>query len=183
MSAVAWAVGLVAAQRLAELALSRRNARRLLDAGAVEVGRGHYPAIVAIHVAWLAAMLVLIPADEPIRWPIAIFYILVQPLRLWAIASLGPRWTTRIVVMPGAALVTRGPYRWLRHPNYLLVAAEIALLPLAFGAWTLAFVFSVFNAIALAWRILTEQAALAEAAASHANVYGVVNGFERESAP
>ena len=181
MSAVAWVVGLVAAQRLAELALARRNTRRLLAAGGVETGAGHYPLIVALHAGWLAALIVLVPADEPVRWPFLTLYMLLQPIRLWIIASLGQRWTTRIIVLPGAAPVTRGPYRWLRHPNYAIVIAEIALLPLSFGAWAIATIFSVLNTLLLGWRIRIENAALAGAQASHANVYGVESAFERES--
>ena len=183
MSAVGWAVALVAAQRLAELAFSHRNTRRLRAAGAIEVGSRHHPVIVALHVCWLTALIVLVPADTPVRWSFATPYILLQPVRLWIIASLGPRWTTRVILMPGAPRVKRGPYRWFRHPNYAVVAAEIALLPLAFGAWRMALLFSVLNALLLAHRIRIENAALASARAGHANVYGVPSAFERESGP
>lgn len=163
MSAVAWTVGLVAAQRLAELVLAQRNTRRLLAAGGVEAGAIHYPLIVALHAGWLAALTILVPADTPVRWTFLTLYILLQPIRLWIIASLGRRWTTRIIVIPGAALVTRGPYRWLRHPNYAVVIAEIALLPLSFGAWQVAAIVSVLNGLLLGWRIRVENAALAGA--------------------
>lgn len=181
MSAIAWAVGLVALQRIAELALARRNTRRLLAAGGIEVGAGHYPLIVALHAAWLAALLVLVPADTPVRWLFLTLYMMLQPIRLWIIASLGQRWTTRIIVLPDAAPVTRGPYSWLRHPNYAVVIAEIALLPLSFGAWGIAATFSALDAALLAWRIRVENAALIGIRSGHANVYGAESAFERES--
>ena len=152
---------LVALQRLAELTYARRNPRRLLAAGGAEHGAGHYPLLVALHAAWLAAIFLLVPADAAINpWLLALF-LLLQAGRLWVIASLGRFWTTRIVTLPGARLVRSGPYRLCRHPNYLIVAGEIALLPLAFGAWGLALVFSLLNAAILTWRIRIEAAALA----------------------
>lgn len=152
---------LVALQRLGELLYARRNARGLLAAGGFEVGQRQYPLIVALHAAWLLALFVLVPSDAPVSWPLLGAYGLLQIARLWVMASLGERWTTRIVVLPDRPLVARGPYRWLRHPNYLIVAAEIALLPAAFGAWDLAVIFSLLNAALLAWRIRTEDRALA----------------------
>ena len=152
---------LVALQRLAELALARRNTRRLLAAGAVEHGAERYPWLVLLHTAWLASLFLLVPADAPIFWPLIGLFVLLQAARLWVIASLGPFWTTRIVTLPSAPLVRHGPYRWLKHPNYLVVAAEIAVLPLAFGAWKLALAFSLLNAALLADRIAAEEQALA----------------------
>lgn len=160
MSAVAIVVGLVAAQRLAETAYAARNTRALLRRGAVEVGRGHYPLIVLLHVAWLAALLVFVPAEASVSWPWLALFAALQGVRLWVIASLGPYWTTRIVTLPGAPLVRRGPYRWVRHPNYLVVAGEIAVLPLVFGAWRIALVFSLLDAAMLAWRIRVEAQAI-----------------------
>lgn len=153
-------VALVAAQRLAELAWARRNQKRLLAQGAVEAGRRHYPLLVAFHAAWLVALALLVPADASISmfW-LAVFGVL-QGLRLWVIASLGPYWTTRIISLPGAPLRRRGPYRLLRHPNYAVVAAEVPVLPLAFGAWGLALVFGLAHLPLLAWRIRVEEAAL-----------------------
>ena len=160
MSPVLVVVLLVAAQRLGELAVAQRNTARLLAQGAVEHGRGHYPLIVLLHAAWLLTLPVVVPAGRwPDPWLLGLF-ILLQPLRLWVIASLGRRWTTRIIVLPGAPPVRSGPYRWLRHPNYLIVVAEIALLPLAFGAWGHALVFSILNAAMLAWRIRVEETVL-----------------------
>ena len=152
---------LVALQRLAELGYARRNARRLLAAGGVEHGAGHYPLFVALHGAWLAALFVLVPAEAPADWGLLGLYGLLQLGRLWAIASLGGRWTTRVIVVPGAPLVTRGPYRFLRHPNYLVVALEIPVLPLAFGAWQIALGFGLANLALLARRIRIEERALA----------------------
>ena len=152
---------LVALQRLAELGYARRNAQRLLAAGGVEHGAGHYPLFVALHGAWLAALFVLVPADAPANWGLLGLYGLLQLGRLWVIASLGRRWTTRVIVVPGAPLVTRGPYRFLRHPNYLVVALEIPVLPLAFGAWQIALGFGLANLALLAHRIRVEERALA----------------------
>lgn len=157
-----WAVLFgVAGLRLVELAHARRNTMRLLAAGAVEVGAGHYPLMVGLHAAWLAAMALAIPADAPPRpWLLGVFALLLAA-RLWVITSLGPNWTTRILTLPGRPLVRRGPYRFVRHPNYLVVTGEIAVLPLAFGAWRLAAVFSLLNGLLLAWRIRREDQALA----------------------
>ncbi|MCA3749150.1 MAG: hypothetical protein IN808_08445 [Rubrobacter sp.] len=160
---VALGVGLVALQRLLELALSRRNERRLRARGAVERGRGHYPAIVAVHVLWLAGTLVegLLRPGLPPWWPAALAaFLLAQPLRYWAILSLGERWSTRVLVIPGERLVRRGPYRYLRHPNYLAVVIEIFAFPMIFGAWVVAVVFSVLNALVLYVRIREEERAL-----------------------
>lgn len=149
----------VTLQRLAELAIARRNTRRLLARGAYQVGAGHYPLIVALHGAWLAGLWWL-ALGRPLIWPFAAAYFLLQPLRLWVLASLGRRWTTRIIILPGAPLVRSGPFRLLRHPNYAIVVAEIALLPLAFGLWEMAVVFSLLNAAILAIRIRAEERAL-----------------------
>lgn len=149
MSPVLVVVLLVAVQRLAELAVARRNTARLLAQGAVEHGAGHYPLIVLLHAAWLVSLPMVVPVDRwPDPWLLGLF-VLLQPLRVWAIASLGGRWTTRVIVLPGVLPVRSGPYRWLSHPNYLIVATEILLLPLAFGAWRHALAFSLLNAIVL----------------------------------
>ncbi|WP_309662713.1 isoprenylcysteine carboxylmethyltransferase family protein [Sphingomonas sp.] len=153
-------LAVVTVQRLAELWLSNRNTRRLLDQGAVEVGRSHYPLLVAVHVAWLAVLWWLAPG-QPINWPLVVLFLLLQLARLWVIATLGPRWTTRIIVLPAAPLVRAGPYRFVDHPNYLIVALEIAILPMAFGLVAWAILFSVLNAIILTIRIRAENKALA----------------------
>lgn len=154
-------VALVALERLAELWQARRNTRALLGAGGVEVGRGHYPLIVGLHAAWLLAILLAVPREAGVSVPLLIAFAVLQGLRLWVLMSLGRFWTTRVITLPGAPLVRRGPYRYLRHPNYLVVAAEIAVLPLAFGAWAVATVFSALNAALLTWRISMEDQALA----------------------
>ena len=153
---------LVAVQRLLEMAYAQRNARRLLAEGGVEFGARHYPLFILLHGAWLAALFLLVPEEAPVSWPLLGLYLLLQVGRYWVIASLGRFWTTRVITLPGTALVRRGPYRWFRHPNYLILAAEVAVLPLAFGAWQIALVFSLANAALLAQRIRVENAALAE---------------------
>lgn len=154
-------LGLVVLQRLAELALARRNTSRLLAQGATEAGRNHYPLIVALHAGWVVALALFVPPEAPASWPLLGVFLALQAARIWVIASLGRYWTTRIITLPGAPLVRRGPYRWLRHPNYLIVALEIAVLPLAFGAVWIAAIFSVLNATLLWHRIGVESAALA----------------------
>ena len=161
-------VVLVAVQRLLELALSRRNERRLLARGAVERGSGHYPVMVAVHTLWLASTLVegLVRGPEiPAWWPVPLAaFLLVQPLRYWAILSLEENWNTRVLVVPGGKLVRSGPYRYFPHPNYVVVAVEILTFPLIFGAWITAIVFSLLNAALLYVRIKTENRALRELA-------------------
>lgn len=150
----------VTLQRLAELVLSTRNTRALLARGAYEVGAEHYPLMVLLHTAWLSGLWVL-ARDLQANGVLVMLYGLLQLFRLWVIASLGDRWTTRIIVLPKAPLVRRGPYRFLNHPNYFVVAAEIALLPLVFGLLEYAVVFSILNGILLLWRIRAEDHALA----------------------
>ncbi|MEE9196270.1 MAG: isoprenylcysteine carboxylmethyltransferase family protein [Alphaproteobacteria bacterium] len=158
-----WALlGLVVLQRLGELIYAHRNTTRLLAQGGRERGARHYPLIVLLHLAWLAAMAALVPAETPPLWPWLALFFLLQAGRLWVLASLGPYWTTRIITLANAPLVRHGPYRFLKHPNYLVVALEIAVLPLAFGAWQIALVFSLLNALLLAHRIRIEDSALAE---------------------
>jgi methyltransferase len=157
---------LVVAQRLTELVLARANTAQLLAQGAIEIDAGGYPFLVALHAAWLLAIAATVPAASRPSWPLLCVFGLLQLARIWVIASLGRRWTTRIIVLPGAPLVRTGPYRWCRHPNYLVVAAEIAVLPLAFGAVALALAFSAINLLLLARRIALEERALAIANAN-----------------
>ena len=159
-------LALVTLQRLGELALARRNTARLREAGAVEVGAEHYPLVVAVHAAWLAGLWLLAPSIAPSLPWLAAFAVL-QVLRVWVLASLGRRWTTRILVLPGAPLVRRGPYRLMAHPNYAIVVGEIAVLPIAFGLYGYALVFSLLNAAILAIRIKAETDALARFAGRH----------------
>ncbi|HEY8617857.1 isoprenylcysteine carboxyl methyltransferase family protein [Phenylobacterium sp.] len=155
----------VTLQRLGELALAQRNTRRLLARGGVESGASHYPLIVGLHAAWLVGLWWL-AWDRPasLAW-LAAFAVL-QALRVWVIATLGERWTTRIITLPGESLVAKGPFRLLPHPNYAVVVAEIAVLPLVFGLPAYAAAFSALNATVLWVRIRTEDAALREASAS-----------------
>mgnify|MGYP006426691749 CR=1 FL=1 len=154
---------LVALQRLGELVYARRNDRRLRAAGGVEHGARHYPLLVGLHTAWLVALVATVPAGAQIlAVPLAAFLML-QGLRVWTLVSLGRFWTTRVIVVPGSERVRSGPYRILRHPNYLIVALEIPILPLVFGAWPLAIGFGLVNLAVLAWRIRVEERALAAA--------------------
>ena len=144
-------LALVTLQRLAELHLATRNTRRLLAQGAVEYGASHYPLVVALHGLWLAALWWLAPG-RPVDVVLLTLFLVLQVGRLWVIGTLGERWTTRIIVKPGAPLVRRGPYRFMNHPNYLIVVLEIAVLPLVFGLWQLALVFSLLYAAILDFR-------------------------------
>ena len=154
-------LGLVVLQRLGELAVAARNTRDLRAAGAIELDAGGYPLFVLLHAAWLVSLAVLVPASTAPSWPLLAVFAALQLGRLWVIASLGRYWTTRIIVPPDRPPVSRGPYRFLRHPNYLIVVAEIALLPLAFGAVGIAAVFSTANLALLARRVMIEERALA----------------------
>ena len=162
MTAAALLLLLVTLQRLGELFHARRNTRRLLAEGAVEIGAGHYPLLVLLHASWLGALWIrIVSGHAEFIWPAAALYLVVECARVWVMASLGRYWTTRILVPRAAPLVRCGPYRFLRHPNYWVVAAEIALLPLALGSWPIAVVFSLANAAMLAWRIRIEEATMA----------------------
>jgi methyltransferase len=152
-------LSLVTIQRLAELLIARRNTVALLARGAHEVGAAHYPLIVLVHAAWLASLWLFAPG-RPIIWPLIALVALLQVGRLWVLATLGTRWTTRIIILPGAPLVASGPFRFLRHPNYAVVVGEIGVLPLAFGLWEIALLFSLANALVLSVRIRAENRAL-----------------------
>jgi methyltransferase len=152
-------LALVTLQRIGELWLSNRNTKRLLACGAHEVGARHYPLIVAVHVLWLAALWWFAPERAVDRFWLAVF-VLLQLARIWVLATLGSRWTTRIIILPGAPLVETGPYRFLNHPNYWVVVGEIAVLPLVFGLAWVALAFSILNAAVLWVRIREENRAL-----------------------
>lgn len=159
MSLASVILALVTLQRLGELALSRRNTARLLARGAIEVGAAHYPLIVLVHAGWLIALWIWGHNQDVNPVALAAFLAL-QGLRLWILATLGPRWTTRIIVLPGAPLVASGPYRYLPHPNYAVVIGEIALLPLALHLPVLALIFTGLNCAVLAVRVHAENRAL-----------------------
>lgn len=156
-------LALVTAQRLGELVLAERNTRRLRALGAVETGADHYVFIVVLHAAWLAGLWIL-AWDRPVNLALLGVFALLQAARVWVIATLGPRWTTRIITLPGAPLVTGGPYRFLSHPNYVVVALELIVLPLAFGMPIYALAFTLLNAAMMWVRIRAEGLALRDAA-------------------
>ena len=149
----------VTLQRLTELPIAAANTKRLLANGGHEVGAAHYPLIVAVHAAWLAALWWLAPG-KPINLVFLALFVLIELGRVWVLRTLGPRWTTRIIVVPGERLVADGPYRFINHPTYLVVIGEIAVLPLVFGLWKIALLFSLLNAAVLTIRITAENRAI-----------------------
>ncbi|MFT3673681.1 isoprenylcysteine carboxyl methyltransferase family protein [Aestuariivirga sp.] len=159
-------LALVTLSRAGELLLARRNTARLLARGAVEVGAAHYPAIVALHAAWLLALWIY-GAFQPVNLVWLAVFLVLQAGRIWTLATLGARWTTRILVVPGETLVRRGPYRFVSHPNYMIVVGEIPVLPLALSLPLVALVFTVLNALVLTVRIRTEQRALQQVSTAH----------------
>ena len=161
MTALYWTLTLVALQRCIELAHARNNTARMRRLGAIEADAGGYPIYVLLHAGWLTSLAAFVPAATPPEWPILGVFVLLQLGRIWVIVSLGPYWTTRIITLPGVPLVRTGPYRYFRHPNYLLVAAEIAVLPLAFGAVAIAATFSALNLMLIARRVRIEDRVLA----------------------
>jgi len=162
-------LGLIAVERIAELVVSARHATASLRDGGVESGFGHFPVMVALHVALLAGCVIepivahraFIPA---LGWPMLVVVVAANALRWWCIATLGPRWSARVIVTPGVPLVRSGPYRWFAHPNYVAVIIEGAALPLVGSAWITACTFTVLNAVLLTVRIRCETRALAAAA-------------------
>jgi methyltransferase len=150
MTPLRWIVAIVVLLRVAELLYAERNTRRLRTLGAVEIAPQQYPWFIALHVAWLASLLLFIPANTPPNLYLLAIFAVAQVARVWVIATLGNFWTTRVITLPGAPLVRRGPY----------VCIELAVLPLAFGAWVIALVFTCANAALLVWRISAEDAAL-----------------------
>jgi methyltransferase len=170
---------LVGAERLVELRLSSRNAARAFARGAVEAGQRHYRVMKVLHTLFLvscAAEVLLLhrPFPGELGWAALAVALLAQGLRYWAIATLGERWNTRVIVLPDAEPVTGGPYRWVRHPNYVAVILELAALPLVHGAYLTAIVFSVANALLLRVRIRVEEQALG---ARYARAFGAQPRF------
>ena len=156
-------LGAVTAGRLAELLLARINTRALMSRGAHEAAAEHYPLIVALHALWLASLWIFGWEQNIHRAWLAVFLAL-QLLRIWVLTTLGERWTTRIIVLPGDALVSNGPYRFISHPNYVVVCGEIAVLPLCLGLPWLALVFSLANALILSVRVRAENSAASDPA-------------------
>jgi methyltransferase len=152
-------LALVTLQRAAELVAARRNTRGLMARGAVELASGHYPLVVAVHAGWLISLWVF-GRDQPVNAIALSAYLVLQGLRGWVFWTLGARWTTRIIVLPGERLVSAGPYRYLSHPNYAVVTGEIAVLPLVLHLPWIAAIFTILNAGVLAIRIRAENRAL-----------------------
>jgi methyltransferase len=159
MSFAAVILAVVTLQRLGELVLARHNTAKLLTRGAIEVGARHYPLLVSVHAAWLIALWIW-GRDQDVDLTALAGFIVLQGVRLWILATLGSRWTTRIIVLPGEPLVASGPYRHFSHPNYVVVAGEIALLPIALHLPVTALVFTALNAVVLWIRIRAEARAL-----------------------
>jgi methyltransferase len=155
-------LALVTLQRAVELVVARRNTQHLMARGGVEVAAGHYPLVVAVHVGWLISLW-LFGRDQPVNAIALAAYLALQGLRGWVFWTLGARWTTKIIVIPGETLVSAGPYRYLSHPNYAVVTGEIAVLPLVFYLPWPAAIFSALNAVVLTIRIRAENRALAAA--------------------
>lgn len=158
-------IAAVAVERLVELVVSQRNARWAFERGGREFGRGHYPAMAVLHTALLAGCVLEVwlahrPFLRWLGWPMLVLVVAAQVLRWWCIATLGPRWNTRVIVLPGKPLVQRGPYRWIHHPNYVAVVVEGVALPLVHTAWVTALCFTVANAVLLTVRIRVENIAL-----------------------
>ena len=154
-------LSLVTLQRAVELYIANRNTKRLIANGGFEIGSGHYPLIVILHAVWLAGLWYLVLTQRPeVSYPWIFAYLVLEAARGWIIAALGSRWTTRIIVVPGEELVDHGPYKYFRHPNYMVVAGEIFILPMAFGLWWYAILFAALNGGLLYWRIRSEEEAL-----------------------
>ena len=162
LEAISWPaiafLAFIIVQRLSELVIAKRNTAALMARGAREVGASHYPVMVALHTAWVLA-LVIFGYDEPVFLFWLALYALLQVFRVWILTTLGERWTTRIIILD-EPLVVAGPFKYLRHPNYALVVAEIFVTPMVLGLTGVAIVFSVLNAAMLFWRIRVEEAAL-----------------------
>lgn len=152
-------LGFLILQRLGELVIAKRNTAALIAQGAREVGAGHYPVMVAMHSTWIAALLVF-GWSQPASLPWLAIYAVLQIFRIWILGTLGRRWTTRVVVLEDETLVARGPFRFMRHPNYMLVVAEIIVAPMVLGLWWVAVIWTVLNALMLRHRIAVEDAAL-----------------------
>ena len=155
-----WILGLVVIQRLVELVVAHRNTTRLMARGAREVGAAHYPLFILLHASWLVAFALTTPLDRQPSWPLIGVFAVLQGLRIWVVTTLGPYWTTRVITLDAAPLISRGPFRFVRHPNYWVVCGEIAVLPLAFGNWPVALVWTLLNAMLLTHRVRVETQAL-----------------------
>ena len=153
-------LGFIIVQRLSELVIAKRNTARLLDKGAYEIGAEHYPVMVGMHSLWIACLLVLGYSESVSFGWLSIFAVL-QVFRVWILGTLGSRWTTRVIILP-EPLVVAGPFKYFRHPNYMLVVAEIIVAPMVLGLVWVAAVFTLLNAAMLYVRIAVEEKALSE---------------------
>ena len=160
-------LSIVIVQRLLELVIAKRNEKNMRAQGAYEVGASHYPLMILLHVSFFISLLIEVSifnlTPSPLFLIFLIMFLCVQGLRIWCLTSLGSFWNTKIIILPGATVVTKGPYKYLRHPNSLVVSIEIALLPLMFEAYFTAICFTILNAIMLSIRIPAEERALEEA--------------------
>lgn len=162
MSALFLVVAYLVVQRLTEVAVSNRNHRHLLANGGIEFGRKHYPFMVALHVAWILALLLAVPPQTPLSQPLLALFVVLQLVRVWVMLTLGSLWTTRVILLPGAQRVRSGPYRFLKHPAYVNVSLELAAVPLMFGAWHVAAAATALNLVVMRMRIPVENRALRE---------------------
>ncbi len=173
-------ISIVIFQRVVEIIIANRNAKWMINQGGYEVGREHYKYIVLLHTFFFLSLLLEVSVSRPsfTSWVIApfVFFLLAQIGRVWALSSLGSFWNTRIMVLPGAKVIAKGPYRYMRHPNYVIVAMEILLLPLIFQAYWTAFIFSLLNALVLKVRIKVEEQALL-AATNYEETFEAVRRF------
>src|SRR5436190_17407170 len=152
---------LLLAQRGLEELHSARNTRQLLADGGREAGREYYPVVAVTHLAWIASIFFLIPSDAPIVWPLLVLYLLLQVARYWIIGTLGPYWTHRIITLEAAPIIKGGPYKWVRHPNYLVTVLETLLLPAVFGEPALGAIMAAIWSAVLYYKILLADPALA----------------------
>lgn len=159
-------VGFIIVQRLVELTIAKRNERWIVDQGGIEYGQGHYPAMVLIHSAFFVAYIaevITLGKSLSVYWPfLLILFLLTQGMRVWALTSLGKFWNTKIIILPGAVVVKKGPYKIIKHPNYLIVALELIIIPLMFNAFITLAIFMVLNLVILSIRIPAEEKALRE---------------------
>ncbi len=160
---------LVLVQRGLEELYSRRNTQALIAEGALEAGRSYYPVVAVTHLAWIASIFLLIPANAPVVWPLLVLYLALQIVRYWVIGTLGRYWTHRIITLAEAPVVRAGPYRWLKHPNYAVTLAETLLLPSVFGAFALGVIMTAVWAAVIRYKIELEDAALAERRAAQSS--------------
>ena len=160
-------LSIVIVQRLLELVIAKRNEKNMRAKGAYEVGASHYPLMILLHVSFFVSLLIEVSTfnltPSPLFLLFFVMFLCVQGLRVWCLTSLGSFWNTKIIILPGVNVVTKGPYKYLRHPNYLVVSIEIALLPLMFQAYFTAICFTILNALMLCIRIPTEERALKKA--------------------